>query len=459
MKRNSRARLQLRIQSGVFLLLFIAVLVLLAWLSQRHPVSIDMSSNQRNSLSMETARLMDNVDQPLDITLFISPVNERKAALEKLFARYQRLQPNVRVQSLNPDLHPDRLRDHDIRYDGEVLLEYLGRNEKLTKISEATVSNAIQRLLRQGERWLVFLQGHGERNPYSEANHDYSLFAEHLARKGYTIENLNLTQTASIPDNTDILVLASPAVALLPGEISLLQEYVDNGGNLLWLADPEQSFEGLELLAESLASGFMPGIIVDPNGQLMGLERIDFALIGEYPRHPITNNLNSLSLFPTAQAIEFYGAEDWQRQNFLQSSVRSWNETGEMHGAAVNGQIYNGDNDDEIAGPLTVGMSLARSHQDINAQLHEQRAVIVGDADFLANTYLGNGSNLEIGLNLINWLSHDDRLISISPKPAPDTRLELSTQSQLAIAVFFLLALPIGLLASGLRIWLKRRNR
>ena len=84
---------------------------------------------------------------------------------------------------------------------------------------------------------------------------------------------------------------------------------------------------------------------------------------------------------------------------------------------------------------------------------------IVGDADFLSNRYLGNGSNLEIGSNLVNWLSHDDRLISISPRPAPDTRLELSTPQQMAIAIFFLLALPLGLLVSGLRIWLKRRKR
>ena len=65
MKLNSRARLQLRIQSGVFLLLFIALLVLLAWLSQRYPVTIDMSSNQRNSLSQETVRLLENVDAEL----------------------------------------------------------------------------------------------------------------------------------------------------------------------------------------------------------------------------------------------------------------------------------------------------------------------------------------------------------------------------------------------------------
>ncbi|HUV22167.1 MAG TPA: GldG family protein [Gammaproteobacteria bacterium] len=454
MKLNSRARLQLRIQSGVFLLLFVGLLALLAWLSQRYPVTIDMSSNQRNSLSQETVRLLEQIETPIDVTLFIAPANERRPTLEKLFKRYRQLQPNIRVQTLNPDLHPDLVRAHDIRYDGEVLLEYLGRNEKISQISEANVSNSIQRLLRQGERWLVFLQGHGERNPYGEANHDYSMFATQLAGKGYTIENLTLAQISSIPDNTDVLVLASPRVALLPGETRLLQDYIDAGGNFLWFADPEQAVDGLELLGESLATGFVPGVIVDPNSQLMGLDRIDFALIGEYPRHPITSNLGSLSIFPQAQGIEFYGDANWQRQNFLQSDERSWNETGELQADAVKG-----DNDDEISGPLTIGMSLARNANDSNGQPLEQRVIIVGDADFLANSYLGNGSNLEIGINLVNWLSHDDRLISISPRPAPDTRLELSPTEQLVIAIFFLLALPLGLLISGLRIWLQRRKR
>jgi ABC-type uncharacterized transport system involved in gliding motility auxiliary subunit len=454
MKLNSRARLQSRLQSSVFLILFIALLVVLAWLSNRYPLTIDMSANQRNSLSQETVRLLESIEAPLSVKLFISPIDERKTVLETLFQRYRHLQPNIQVQTLNPDLHPDLLRAHDIRYAGEVLLEYQGRNEKVVQVDESSVSSAIQRLLRSGERWLVFLQGHGERNPYSEANHDYSLFATQLAGKGYTVENLNLAQIGSIPHNTDVLVLASPRVALLPGEIALLQEYIDAGRSFLWLADPDQVSDGLELLGESLASGFVPGVIVDPNSQLMGLDRVDFALVGEYPRHPITRNLASLSLFPQAQAIEFYGDDRWQRQNFLQSDARSWNETGEM-----SGEIYFGDNDDELAGPLTIGMSLARSEQDADGQLFEQRVIIVGDADFLSNRYLGTGSNLEIGSNMVNWLSHDDRLISISPRPAPDTRLELSSPQQLVIAIFFLFALPLGLLVSGLRIWLSRRKR
>ena len=454
MKVNARTRLQYRIQSGVFLVLFVALLAVLAWLTERYQLSFDMSANERNSLSQESARLVAGIEKPLQVTLFVSPINDSKPLLEGLFERYQSLQPNISFDSLNPDLHPDLLRKHDIRYDGEVLLEYQGRSEKVSQVTEASVSSAIQRLLRQGERWLVFLEGHGERHPYREANHDYSLLATQLAGKGYRIENLNLTQTSDVPQNTDVLILASPKVPLLPGEIEILRAYIEDGGNLLWLADPEQAIDGLDLLADQLAIEFLPGIIVDPNSQLMGLNRIDFALVGEYPRHPVTQNLNSLSLFPQAQALEFHGEDSWQQQVFLHSDRRSWNETGELRG-----EIFNGDHDDENQGPLKIGLTLVRSQQNDEGEAYDQRVAVVGDADFLSNRYLGNGSNLEIGVNLLNWLSHDDQLIAISPRPAPDTRLEFSPPEQIAIAAFFLILLPLGLLGSGLRIWLRRRKR
>ena len=454
MKVDARSRWQYRVQSAVFVVLFVILLGVLAWLSQRFNVAFDLSSNQRNSLSAETLRLLESIDEPLEITLFVSPINEAKPALETLFHRYRDAQGRIEFQSLNPDLYPDLLREYDIRYDGEAMIGYGGRREKVSPVTESGVSTAIQRLLRRGERWLVFLEGHGERHPYRDANHDYSLFATELASRGFTIESLNLTRSTAIPDNTSVLVLASPKLPLLPGELDLLRDYIDTGGNLLWLADPEQALDGTDLLADHLAVEFLPGIVVDPNSQLMGLNRVDFALVADYPRHQVTRDLIGLSLFPEAQAMAFHGEEIWQRQIFLQSDTRSWNETG-----GIRGELFLGDNDDESGGPLDLGITLARSHHDDDGALFEQRVAIVGDADFVSNRYLGNGANLDVGLNLMNWLSHDDRLISISPRPAPDTRLELSQMQQVSIALFFLLLMPLGLLGGGLRIWLKRRKR
>ena len=452
---DSGLRWQLRLQSGLFVILFLAFMGLLAWLSQLNPLSIDLTKNQRNSLSAETIRLVKSLKDPLQITIFISPVNENRDLLENLFKRYQQHQPLIKISSLNPDLAPDLLRQYDIRADGETLIEYQGRREKISQVNESIVTNSIQRLVRQGERWLVFLQGHGERNPYSERNHDFSEIASRLASKGYSIENLSLTTTNSIPQNTDVLVIASPQIALLPGETKLIQEYLGSGGNLLWLADTAQTSSGMELISDSLAIEILPGVIVDPNAQLLGLNRVDFALVANFPRHPITSGIDSLALFPQAQALEFNGdGSVWQQRNILLSSDTSWNETGEM-----KGEIFNGDNDDEITGPLQIGISLSKSHEKDDGTLIEQRIAVIGDADFLSNRYLGNGSNLELGFNLVNWLSHDDNLIAISPRAAPDTQLDLSQLQLIIIGIGFLLVLPLSLFSGGLIVWFKRRNR
>ncbi len=451
---DTRARWQIRLQSGLFVILFLCALGLLAWLSKLYFVSIDLSENERNSLSQESIRLVKSLQEPLKITLFISPLHENRDSLERLFERYQYQQPGIEFRSLNPDLTPDLLRQYNIRFDGETLIEYQGRSEKVSRVTESNITNAIQRLMRQGERWLVFLQGHGERNPYRETNYDYNRFATELASKGFTIENLNLAQTGSIPENTDVLIIASPLVPLLTGEADLLLEYLERGGNILWIADPEQTTDGLERFANKLAIEFLPGIIVDPNSQLLGLDRIDFALVAEYPRHPITQQIQSLSLFPQAQAIEYAEDDDtWEQRNFLRSSRSSWSETG-----TLEGEIFNGDNQDESTGPLNIGITLSRSQQKNDGNLFEQRVAVIGDADFLSNRYLGNGSNLELGLNLINWLSLDDNLIAINPRPAPDTRLELSQPQQIAISLAFLLVIPLLLIGTGLRIWLRRRK-
>jgi ABC-type uncharacterized transport system involved in gliding motility auxiliary subunit len=84
---------------------------------------------------------------------------------------------------------------------------------------------------------------------------------------------------------------------------------------------------------------------------------------------------------------------------------------------------------------------------------------VIGDGDFLSNTYLGNSGNLDLGLRLFTWLTGDDELIAITARTAPDATLELSRAATLAIGFGFLFVLPVLLLAAGGRIWYRRRRR
>ena len=109
---------------------------------------------------------------------------------------------------------------------------------------------------------------------------------------------------------------------------------------------------------------------------------------------------------------------------------------------------------------LDIAVSLTRANPgESNSKHTEQRLVVMGDGDFVSNTYLGNGDNLNLGLNIVNWLSHDDQLIAIRARTAPDTTLNLSFTASLLIGFGFLFVLPLALLIAGLTIWLKRRKR
>jgi ABC-type uncharacterized transport system involved in gliding motility auxiliary subunit len=173
------------------------------------------------------------------------------------------------------------------------------------------------------------------------------------------------------------------------------------------------------------------------------------ALITRYASHPAVKGMDQISLFPHAAALEVKATDDWQAQALLQTLERTWNETG-----PIAGEIRPDEQAGERPGPLTLGYLLERDHNG-----KPQKALLLGDGDFLANAYLGNGGNLDLGINLIRWLGGDQQLLDIPAKTAPDLRLEFSRTGGALLALGLLILLPLGLFGSGLFIWWRRRNR
>jgi ABC-type uncharacterized transport system involved in gliding motility auxiliary subunit len=134
---------------------------------------------------------------------------------------------------------------------------------------------------------------------------------------------------------------------------------------------------------------------------------------------------------------------------------QSWIET-----SALKDRVHFSDMLD-IKGPITIGMALSRKNNEANlpeAVIKEQRIVILGDGDFLSNTYLGNAGNLKMGLNIINWLSNDEQFINIPDRINNDIILILSPTTLSLMSGLFLLGIPILLILSGSIIWFRRRK-
>ena len=451
------SRRQLQFQNLIFVTGLLILMGLLAWLSTRYNLDADWTSSGRNTLSIDSRQLLDQMPDGIHITAFATENALVREHIRDLIGRYQRYKPNVELSFVNPDAEPDRIRELDITLDGELLVAYQGRSEKLQSLSEQTLTNTLLRIARQKQRRVSFLSGHGERDPLGQANHDLGKFGQLLEQKGIVLDSLKLAETPEIPADTNLLVVADPRVKLLPGEIHLVHRYVQDGGNLLWLAEPG-TIAGLEPVAEALGIEFLPGTIVDATTQLFGIDNPAFALIPEYPMHPVTREMNSLTLYPQATALDVSAAQGWQSEPLLTTLERAWTEIG-----PISGTIRFDEDSDERMGPLDIGFVFSRLMGKKEAgeeeDASEQRVIVIGDADFLSNAYLGNGGNVELGLNLFNWLNHDDQFIAVTARTAGDVNLELSKTAQIIIGFGFLFGLPLLLLSAGAAIWWRRRNR
>lgn len=453
MKITRRSRLMLRLQGLLFTILFSGIIGMLAWLSTVYVYQADWTASNRNTVSEDTRKLLGEMKAPISITAFVQENKLLRTQIQDVIGSYQRFKDNISLQFVNPDTAPERVRELGITTSGELVISYGGRSENIRALSEQQLTNALLRLSRQEDRWITFVAGHGERSPFGQANHDLGLFGKELERKGYNIQTVNLAET-EIPWNTHTLVLASPRATLLPGEVNRLQEYLEEGGNLLWLSEPGTQ-QGLQALAEQFGIEFLPGRVVDATAQMFGVENPEFVVVTGYPQHAITSDMDTVTLFPEAVALDINDTQTWDSLPLLLTLERSWTELGKLEG-----DISFDPATDERAGPLQIGVLLTRPRTLVEGQdAIQQRVIVIGDGDFLSNTYLGNAGNLDLGLNLAHWLSHDETLIDIHVKSAPDTSLVLGKVSQAVIGLGFLLGLPALLLISGLVIWLRRRRR
>lgn len=456
MRISSKTRLQFRLNSALMFLLLIGVAIVLGWLSQRFDKQYDWTTAGRHTLSETSREVLKTIEGPVEITAYASDKPELRSIIRDIVGRYQLVKEDINLHFVNPIAVPDEVRNMGITVDGELVIRYKDQVEHVKSDSEEEFTNAMHRLARGGERWLAFVEGHGERDALGKANHDLGQWVSSLTARGYQVQPVNLAEIDRVPDNTSVMVIAGPQVDYLPGEVEKILNYIESGGNLLWLADPGNLY-GLQTLARHLQVEIHPGTIIDFVGQLLGVDdpTIAIATGPSYHPHPALRDFNITTLFPAAASIDVIENETWQADPLIVSGDHTWVENG-----ALQGTVEFDEGVDE-PGPLNLMLSLSREIEtDDNGDTvsRVQRIIISGDGDFLSNTFVGNSGNLDLGVRLVNWLSNDDELITIPPRIAEDRVLELSNAAKLAIIIGFLIVLPLTLLVTGLVIWWRRRT-
>ncbi len=431
----------------VSLLLVLAAAGALFQLAARYPAQWDVTQNALNSLEPGSVDALALLQGPVKITVYATEkdaqVGDMRKLIREFVSLYQRYKPDISLSFVDPVKDADQMRKASVKGNGEMVVEFAGRSEHITTLNEQTLSSALLRLAHNKDQLLMYLSGHGERKLDGIANHDLGEFGARLQQLGYRTSSLNLVVAPDVPANASMLVLTHPQAKMLPGEVRKLLNYIDNGGNLLWLVDAEP-LRGLEPLAEKLGITITPGIVIDPAAQEMGAPR-DWTLGSGYPPHAVTRNFDLISVFPDARALNAEQNNDWKARTLVEGAPRGW--------VSDHGASNSFDRNLDIPGPVNLAVALQR-----NVNGREQRIIVVGSGAFLANAYSGNGGNLDLGINMVNWLASQERLITIQPRAAKDGKIILSKRQLSVLSVSFLILLPLALFGAGLWAWRRRKN-
>lgn len=288
------------------------------------------------------------------------------------------------------------------------------------------VVQAIAKLGQMTNTRIVFLEGHGERELFGDTPRDLGQLRRQIDDTGLTALALPLHAGMAIPDNTSVLVIASPQQAYPVAIRHAIMQYLMRGGHLLWLREPDEPetdnstnnnsamtdthasppFAGLEAY---VGVHRLPGTILDLAGVKRGTPSPAIALVDHYAAHPSFMHLNDVSAFPWASALEIRASKDVEVTRLLQTNDEA---------RLVNEQQLETPVEQLPKGPFVLGVLLEKKQPE-----RTQRLAVVGDGHFLANAAIRNYGNNALAITLIQWLAFGEQALAPISEQAPQTIL------------------------------------
>jgi len=305
--------------------------------------------------------------------------------------------------------------------------------------------NHIEFSEQRSRQWILFSSGHQESQIDQQGGRNLSSLASTLSQQGFNLQQRALAELADIPDNVGLVVIANSQQSWLSLEWKLLKNYLDKGGRLLWLREPQE--QALVELENYLGVTTIPGTLIDPAGYQAGTPHPAIVLVRDLPRLSLTANLNGLVALPWTVGLgRTPSPNQWQTELQLTTHSKVWTEF-EPQQEQLQLNLEKG----ELEGEFAVLLALTRQQGT-----QQQRVVITGDVHFLSDSAINNYDNQQLMNNIFAWLMQPKTSESIEFLVANDRNLIMTPFSQFWYLHGGNYLLSIILLIVGLVLWLIR---
>lgn len=484
--------------------LFLAICVVLYALARQWDQSWDLTQEGRQELAPQTIQVLENLhDDILVLGLFTNTgarevvVAEEKTRL--FLERCQKHTPYLKVEFIDPQKELARLKAMNLTFadpQGTVVIRkdtgdanppqrtipFKGPQPRL---EEREFTNALINVIQETKPTIGFLIGHGEKDITKPECANMKQFLE---SEGYAVESAVIDVSQGTISG-DFAILAVNGLGAKQGaggtysprEIEALDNFINDGGRLFVLVDPqyatarrplfdwlEQRFGvvvGEDLLISGINERLGEVSLVPDSAVSTVFQKSDIPDTMEFhgcfsTESPITKNFDKRIDLLAARTVSI--AEDKPdtvtAHRILNTLPYAWAEKDMALLAEGKAPVQDAD---EPLGSYGVAVAASlKTERPIGdtGETRDARVVVVGDSDFLSNETILNGGNLNLMLNSMAWLSAREELIAIRPRVAENLPISLSDSDERRIGWIATLGVLHIVLLAGVVVFLFRRK-
>lgn len=463
--------------TAIMTLVFTVIIGLVAGMSVKYKVRVDLTQDNRYTLSSHTVKILKSLKEDVEAIAFYRSDERTRQAMSDLLNEYAYHSPKFSFRFVDPDRDPIETAKYDVTSYRTTVLKYGNKVEVIGTESENKLTNSLLKLISEDTKIFYFATGHGEKRIDNKEENGYSYVKEAIERENHQVRDLLLVSAEKVPDDAAVLVVSGPETDYLPAELDKITAFVKKGGRVVFMVDPG----GLPKLTNYLAGfGFelTNDLIFDKTSQISG-SSIAIPVVVQYDKnHPVTREFDQFTFFPFARSVHIKEEPAKGSWDIAKTSDKSWTVTSDLKKLTKADEEF--DSDKHKRGPISVvavtavevdlGGNKAKDNKAVDNKSGEDKPdegqdsmktwgkiLVTGDSDFASNKFMKAG-NKDFLLNMLNWLAEEHVLISVRRKEPGLTPLLLTPVEGKIVFWLSVVIVPSLLLVTGLGVTARRRR-
>lgn len=474
--------------SVVFIAIVVALNLLVSALTDRFPsLDIDLTAQKVNSLSDQALEIAKNVDR--EVTIYLIGTQEgyeqnqiyssyvqrgmQYSQVSSLVKRLVEANPLISMEYVDPDTNPEFISQYesDSLATGKVLVESDLRHTVLTvddlfiinQETGSTINSKVDSALA-GALELVnmdtvpvmsIITGHGEMLSTS----NMAAFVDNMEQNNFQVEEVDIL-TQEIPENTQVLMIATPTTDFSTEEIDKIRAYLDDETRdqqvtLLVSAYPSQGeLPNLAAFLEEWGVQVGTGVVAETDSNYAAYDARGVLVTAS----PLVLTSNTYS-----RLLSYYSAPitlTFEENNGI-STTPLW--TTQDSAYVITADMTEEDAANPETGEQVVA-SLSSKDVEVNGETYARNVVVFGSSDLFTDNFMGTSAFEDSTYmnDLLLDLTDTDAsaVVTVEEEEVETMQLDVSasTGTVSLLGILFTGGIPVVILLVGLGIYLKSRH-